>query len=224
MLRAGADIGPKNRTPYRRVSKLTGEKRGTEAVPNSNRKMPMSAKHQIQTSKLRSLFRSSQIVAAHGASSGLPVCYAVRGRSRAASYWLAIPTRWATHAADCVFTQSTALRPSLNVCTSSIVPSGHSASTCQCSPSFKTTQNIGARPFTFSLVLDVSQYRSPQRKMAGRGRKEVGIHLQPRPFDRRARFQQGRGRPGRRSLSIGADARSGAGPRAKTGVKLNWQP
>jgi hypothetical protein len=77
-------------------------------------------------------------------------------RRRAACYWLAIRTRSATHIADCVFTQSRASKPSLNSWTCSIVPSGHSASTCQCSPSFRTTQNIGVRTGTLSLMMDGS--------------------------------------------------------------------
>ena len=44
-----------------------------------------------------------------------------------ACYWSAIPTRSATHAADCVFTQFRASRPALILYTGSIVPSGHSA-------------------------------------------------------------------------------------------------
>ena len=55
--------------------------------------------------------------------------------------------------ADCVLTQLRASRPLLNLWTSSIVPSGHSASTCQYSPSFRTTQNIGVRSVMFSSVL-----------------------------------------------------------------------
>ena len=60
-----------------------------------------------------------------------------------------ITTRSATHAAACVFTQFRASRPALNLNTGSIVPSGHSASTSQCSPSLSTTQNIGVRAVTF---------------------------------------------------------------------------
>ena len=41
------------------------------------------------------------------------------------------------HAADWVFTQSSASEPPLNLWICSIVPSGHSASTCHCSPSFR---------------------------------------------------------------------------------------
>jgi hypothetical protein len=67
-----------------------------------------------------------------------------------AYYWLAIATRSATHAADCVFTQFSASRPALNLYTGSIVPSGHSASTSQCSPSLRITENIGVRAVTFS--------------------------------------------------------------------------
>jgi hypothetical protein len=79
-----------------------------------------------------------------GASSSLSVCRVVRSRRRAARYWPAIPTRWATHAADCVFTQLRASKPALNFWTSSIVPSGHSASTSQCSPSFRTKISVCA--------------------------------------------------------------------------------
>jgi hypothetical protein len=49
-----------------------------------------------------------------------------------------------------VFTHFRASKPALNFSTCSIVPSGYSASTCQCSPSFRTTQNIGVRAVTFS--------------------------------------------------------------------------
>jgi hypothetical protein len=73
--------------------------------------------------------------------------------NRSACYSLSIPSRRVTHAADCFFTQFNASRPSLKVSTSSIVPSGHSASTIQCSPSLRTTQKIGVRAVTFSPAL-----------------------------------------------------------------------
>jgi hypothetical protein len=76
-----------------------------------------------------------------------------RHRRRFAGYSLSIPARWTNHAADCVFTQFRASKPALNLCTCSIVPSGHSASTCQCSPSFRTTQNIGVRASACSAML-----------------------------------------------------------------------
>jgi hypothetical protein len=63
------------------------------------------------------------------------------------------PTRWASHAADCVFTQLRASKPAFNFSNGSIVPSGHSASTCQCSPSLRTTQKIGVPAVTFSPAL-----------------------------------------------------------------------
>jgi hypothetical protein len=52
-------------------------------------------------------------------------------------------------------TDSVACPRRLTFMNSSILPSGHSASTCQCSPSFKTTQKIGVRSVMFSSALQL---------------------------------------------------------------------
>jgi hypothetical protein len=126
-------------------------------------------RHRVVTEAMLSSYRGMRVILAGpqsrcfgpkrfctpalGASSAFRSSSVTRSRRRSVCYWPAIPTRSATQAADCVFTQSTASKPALNSRTCSIVPSGHSASTCQYSPSLRTTQNIGIRAITFSPTL-----------------------------------------------------------------------
>jgi hypothetical protein len=142
--RVGADMAPA--TEMRSAGAANARAHGGSVTLISRR-------HRVVTQAMLSSHRRMRVILASpqswfcgpkrfctsalGASSSLSVCRVVRSRRRAARYWPAIPTRWTTHAADCVFTQLRASKPALNFWTSSIVPSGHSASTSQCSPSLE---------------------------------------------------------------------------------------
>jgi hypothetical protein len=132
-------------TSHASVFRHSARRAGAAMTPTAKMRSPGAAKmrsravsarlilqrHRVVTEAMLSSYRGMRVILAGpqsrcfgpkrfctpalGASSAFRSSSVTRSRRRSVCYWPAIPTRSATQAADCVFTQSTASKPALKL-------------------------------------------------------------------------------------------------------------